>query len=171
MKGLRAARSVCCCMRLLASLRIVAVWHLRSQVRVWALTPSLMSPLGLWEALPGQTWLADWGEVGGHLACLLRWDPTRARSHIVRPLGRRLLGRPLHSMVLPRMSLWGLGVWLLLPWHFSCIGCDVPWTAGGHPSRCSGSASPVCWTIWTRSRPLSSLSTSAGGVSFGLACK
>jgi len=126
-KGLRAARSVRCCMHLLASLRIVVVWSLRSQARVWALTPSLMPPLVLWAALPGRTSLADWADVGSRLACLFHWDPTRASVNFLRLLGHRLLGQTICILVLPRMSLWGFGVSLLLPWLSSCLDYGARW--------------------------------------------
>jgi hypothetical protein len=72
---------------------------LESKIKGMGPTLSLVHPVGSWAACPGWIWL---GEIGGRLAYLLLWDATRARSHIVRPLGRMPLGRPLRSQEQPR---------------------------------------------------------------------
>jgi len=128
------------------------------------------TPVGLWTARPWWTWLVNWGGVGGYPACLLPWDPTRAHSHIVRPLGHTPLGRPLHSQEQCRMSWSGFGVSLLLPWLSSCIICAAPWTLDVRPSRHPANVSPVYRMEWPCCRLLSLLSVLAGSVSCGLVC-
>jgi len=86
--GFGVAPLGCYCMRCLVSLQIAVVWSLRLLAPVYARTLSLVHPAGSW------IWLVDRGGVGGCLACLLPWDPTKVHSHIVRPLGRTPLCRP-----------------------------------------------------------------------------